>query len=71
MKRLLCVLLAGVCTSTWQQLHASNPLDQWHLRSPVPTPNPIRDIAYGSGLWVAVGDSGTVLTSADNEQSWA
>ncbi len=71
MKRLLCVLLACVCTSTWQQLHASDPLDQWHLRSPVPTPNPIRDIAYGNGLWVAVGDSGTVLTSADNEQSWA
>jgi Immunoglobulin I-set domain len=50
--------------------HAADPLNTWTLRSPLPTPNPLRDIVYTNGLWVAVGDSGTVLTSSDEGQTW-
>lgn len=50
---------------------AADPLETWELRSPLPTPNPIRDIAYGNGLWVGVGDSGTVITSPDDGTTWA
>ena len=50
---------------------AADPLNTWTLRSPLPTPNPLRDIAYGNGLWVAVGDAGTVITSSDDGQTWA
>ena len=50
---------------------AADPLETWELRNPLPTPNPIRDIAYGNGLWVGVGDSGTVITSPDDGTTWA
>ncbi len=50
---------------------AADPLNTWTLRSPLPTPNPLRDIIYTNGLWVAVGDAGTVITSSDDGQTWA
>jgi photosystem II stability/assembly factor-like uncharacterized protein len=50
--------------------HAASPLSTWTLRSPLPPSNPLRDIVYTNGLWIAVGDGGTVLTSSDDGQTW-
>src|SRR5688572_17325694 len=41
------------------------PLEKWHWRSPLPQANPLRSVAHGNGLYVAVGDLGTILTSPD------
>jgi hypothetical protein len=43
----------------------ADPLDNWHLRNPLPQGNDLRGVTYGSGTFVAVGDSGTILTSPD------
>src|SRR5439155_10798304 len=47
----------------------ADPLDEWTLRNPVPTPNSLRSVAWGNDIFIAVGDSGTVLTSSDGV-SW-
>ncbi len=41
-----------------------NPLDNWTILSSGTT-NHLRNVAFGGGLFVAVGDSGTVLTSSN------
>ncbi len=41
----------------------------WHWSSPSPSGLPLTGIAYGSGTYVAVGQAGLVLTSADGV-SW-
>src|SRR2546423_1444106 len=41
------------------------PLDNWHWRNPAPTANRLSAVAYGNGLFVAVGDFGTIETSSD------
>ena len=46
-------------------LVSAAPLEQWHWRSPLPQGNSLRSVAYGNGLYVAVGDLGTILTSPD------
>ena len=69
MKTLVPPAFVGLLSSV--TILAADPLETWELRSPKPTPNPIRDIAFGNGLWVGVGDSGTVITSTDDGQSWA
>ena len=43
----------------------SDPLDNWHWRSPVPTGNDLAAVTYGNGIFVAVGGAGTILTSPD------
>ena len=43
----------------------ADPLDNWHLRNPLPQGNNLSGVAYGNGTFVAVGDSGTILTSPD------
>ena len=42
---------------------------QWAVVNSVPTANNLRFVTYGNGLYVAVGDSGTILTSPDG-QNW-
>jgi len=43
----------------------ADPLDVWNWRNPVPTGDRLEAIVYGSGLFVAVGFGGTVVTSTD------
>src|SRR5437763_10757794 len=43
----------------------SDPLDQWTWRNPLPQGNDLAAVAYGTGLLVAVGSIGTILTSVD------
>lgn len=59
--------LVLLVTATTAVLRA-DPLDQWHRLSPLPTRDTLRAIAYGNGMFVAVGDQ-TVLTSHDGV-SW-
>ncbi|MHB1042486.1 MAG: S-layer homology domain-containing protein [Eubacteriales bacterium] len=40
-------------------------LRMWNWANPRPTGNTLKGAAYGNGLYVAVGDSGTILTSPD------
>ena len=44
---------------------ATDPLDTWTWRNPLPTGNTLNGIAYGNGQFVAVGVAGTIVTSAD------
>jgi hypothetical protein len=43
----------------------ADPLDNWHLRNPLPQGNNLSGVAYGNGTFVAVGELGTILTSPD------
>jgi hypothetical protein len=38
---------------------------QWAVVSPVPTAHNLQSVIYGNGQYVAVGDTGTILTSPD------
>jgi hypothetical protein len=38
---------------------------QWTVVSPVPTAHNLQSVTYGNGQYVAVGDTGTILTSSD------
>jgi hypothetical protein len=44
---------------------ASDPLDTWHWRNPLPTGVPLYGVTYGDGKYVAVGYAGTVAVSED------
>lgn len=56
---MLCLLLFA------PSLGLSEPLDNWHLRNPLPTPNSLSAAASGSGITVAVGQNGTIVASTD------
>ena len=43
----------------------ADPLQQWTWRSPIPQGRTLTAVAYGGGFFVAVGDSGTIITSPD------
>jgi hypothetical protein len=47
------------------QVSNADPLDNWHWRSPIPQGNDLSKVAYGNGIFVAVGDAGTIITSQD------
>lgn len=59
---LLHAVLALIPTS--DRLRADS-LDNWQWKNPLPTGNQLNGIAYGNGLFVAVGGLGTVVTSPD------
>jgi hypothetical protein len=42
-----------------------DPLDNWVMRSPSLTGHELKAVAYGASTYVAVGDHGIILTSAD------
>ncbi|WP_276356231.1 WD40/YVTN/BNR-like repeat-containing protein [Cohnella caldifontis] len=48
---------------------SAQPLSQWHVRSPLPTPVPLTSVVYGGEdgdqLFVAVGNNGKMATSPD------
>jgi len=43
----------------------AGPLDTWTWRNPLPTANNLHAVTYGNGQFVAVGDTGTIMTSTD------
>src|SRR5437763_199151 len=43
----------------------AHPLGTWTRRGPLPTDAGLTAISYGSAQFAAVGDHGTILTSAD------
>ncbi len=45
--------------------YAADPLDQWQWRNPLPSGNGLEAVRYGNGMFVAVGDGGTILSSTD------
>jgi hypothetical protein len=44
---------------------STNPLDIWHSRNPLPQGNTLNGVTYGNGIFVAVGQLGTLMTSHD------
>ena len=58
----LVILIMFLCSANFS---IADPLDNWHWRNPLPQGNTLEAIAYGNGTFVAVGDSGTILTSPD------
>jgi len=49
-------------------LPVGDPLDAWHVRATSTSAD--GGIGYGNGIFMAVGGSGTILTSADNGGVW-
>src|SRR4051794_11760574 len=47
----------------------ADPLDSWHLRNPLPGSNCIITVAYVNGTFMAGGEFGTLLLSA-NGSDW-
>jgi hypothetical protein len=47
-----------------------DPFEQWHWRSPLPQGNALRRVKHINGIWVAVGEVGTLLTSSDGN-NWS
>src|SRR5262245_11619292 len=43
---------------------SAHPLDHWNPRT-TPTAQDLHDVAYGNGVFVAVGKAGTILHSSD------
>lgn len=39
--------------------------DNWQWRHPLPQGNPLRSVCFGNGVFVAVGDMGTIVSSRD------
>ncbi len=50
-------------------LSLADPMDHWHWRNPLPQGNDLNGVAFGNGIFVAVGKS-TILTSSDNGATW-
>jgi len=50
---------------TLDYIITDQPDQLWIRRSPMPTADTLRGVTFGDGQFVAVGDAGTVLTSAD------
>ena len=46
----------------------ADPLDQWQWRNPLPSANCLFAVTYANGIFVAVGDGETVMTSPDGIQ---
>ena len=67
---IILLLILLLCLISVNPVFASDPLDQWAIRSPLPTGNGIMGISYGNNTFVAVGDSGTILTSS-NGTTWS
>ena len=42
-----------------------NPIDFWHSRNPLPQGHTLNGVTYGNGIFVAVGQHGTIITSHD------
>lgn len=63
------VYLSAICLFLLVLLHpfpaSSAPLDNWHVRNSVPGGYTLNAVAYGNGMFVAVGSQGTILSSPE------
>lgn len=59
--------LLGVLTSIPL---TAGPLDNWKWRNPLPNATKMRAVAYVGGLFVGVGDWGTIMTSTNLTTDW-
>ena len=64
---IICSILFFASLSLLSQISNADPLDHWHLRNPLPTSNLLYGVTYGNGIFVAVGDIGTIITSPEGE----
>jgi photosystem II stability/assembly factor-like uncharacterized protein len=70
--RIIASNFLGMATSTVATLTVTpaGPLDRWTQRNPLPQSQPLLAVAHGTNLFVAVGERGTILTSADGS-NWS
>ena len=47
------------------RISIADPLDNWHWRNPLPQGNSFNGVAFGNGVFVAVGQLGTIMVSSD------
>lgn len=62
---LVCLLFIAYILVFLTSVSFAGPLDVWHWRNPLPQGNNLNGAAYGKGTYVAVGNTGTVVTSDD------
>jgi len=60
---LSCLLI--LCAAWGAGHSAASVLDDWHWRSPLPQGNRLENVVFANGVYVAVGELGTILTSND------
>ena len=70
MKTVPFALLIVLIIEGFQSPVPAASLDQWVWRNPTPQGLSLFDVAYGNGVFVAVGESGTILTSLDKGTNW-
>ena len=58
-------LLGGLLVLVTARHLVAGPLDEWSLRFPYPTAQTLIAVTYGGGQFVAVGASGTIISSPD------
>lgn len=56
------IILIVICLP---YLSSADPLDNWHLRGTMPQVNTLNAVTNGNGIFVAVGNSGAIVTSFD------
>jgi len=59
------LLIVGLLSVLFVSRSSADPLDNWHVRGAGLTTDTLTGIAYGNGIFVAVGRMNTVLTSPD------
>jgi hypothetical protein len=62
--------VAGQTFTVTQVANAPSLLDTWYWRNPLPQGHDLSAVAYGNGIFVAVGECGTIMASSDGA-SWA
>jgi hypothetical protein len=72
MRCLKSFIVFSVSIFCWLTLFPNNssadPLDNWHWRNVFPQGNTLRGLTFGNGIYVAVGESGTIIVSSDAEK---
>lgn len=64
----LLFILTWLHLTVWN-IRASDPLDTWYWRNPLPQANSLLGVCHGQGWFVAVGAQGTILKSLDG-RNW-
>src|SRR5512136_2127248 len=61
--RFILIFLSISISISIPSLSSADSLDNWHPRNPSPQGNSLAAVTYANGIFVAVGDYGTILTS--------
>jgi hypothetical protein len=64
-RKLNRIIWAAMLAILVQAAESGGPLDTWHARNSPSDTTPLFSVVYGKGLFVAVGQGGTILTSSD------